>query len=113
MLKGTDILYMKKTQIAVNEFHEPVYDVTFATIHNVLVAPVESLANSEIPEVDNLTRRKEVITLAIPKGDDHDWEDCEIVWNNTKYRTVGKPVRGQEEMIPLDWHLKVKAQSCE
>lgn len=113
LIKGVDIQYINKSVTDVDDFGDNIYSESYETIHNVLVAPVVSLANSNIPETDNLSRRKEVLTLGIPKGDGHIWEECEIMWNGRRYRSCGIPVQGIEDMIPLEWHLKVTVERCE
>lgn len=49
-------------------------------------------------------------TLAIPKGDAHDWTDRKIGFFGALWRTVGAPVQGIEANIPLCWHKKVTVQ---
>lgn len=49
-------------------------------------------------------------TLAIPKGDTHEWTDKIVEFFGRKFRTVGFPEQGIEENIPLVWHKKVKVE---
>lgn len=49
-------------------------------------------------------------TLAVPKGDLHDWTDKKIEFFGRKFRTVGKEIQGIEENIPLCWHKKITAE---
>jgi len=49
-------------------------------------------------------------TLAIPKGDMHDWVDRFVEFFGYCFRTVGFPEQGIEENIPLRWHKKVKVE---
>lgn len=46
-------------------------------------------------------------TLAIPKGDVHDWTDRVVGWNGQLFRTVGTPVQGIEANVPLAWNKKI------
>lgn len=80
------------------------------TVENVLVAP---LTSEELINELNLTGRKIAYQLAIPKGDNHDWENAEVEFFEERFRTVGSPTRGIEEMIPLDWNMKVKVERIE
>ncbi len=80
------------------------------TVDNVLVAP---LTSEELINELNLTGRKIAYQLAIPKGDTHNWENAEVEFFEERFRTVGSPTRGIEEMIPLDWNMKVKVERIE
>lgn len=48
--------------------------------------------------------------LAIPKGDTHEWQDKRVDFFNMSFRTIGYPIQGIEENIPLDWNKKIKAE---
>ncbi|HHJ8372345.1 hypothetical protein [Streptococcus pyogenes] len=54
-----------------------------------------------------------VYTLAIPKGDNHDWGDKEVRFFGEKWRTVGLALEGIEELIPLEWNKKVMVERYE
>ena len=45
--------------------------------------------------------------LAVPKGDNHHWEDAEVEFFGERWHTVGNPTQGIEDLIPLDWNKKV------
>lgn len=49
-------------------------------------------------------------TLAIPKGDNHEWTDKIVEFFGRKFRTVGFPEQGIEENIPLAWHKKIRVE---
>ena len=49
-------------------------------------------------------------TLGIPKGDAHDWTDRKIGFFGRIWRTVGLPMQGIPENIPLCWGINVKVQ---
>lgn len=68
----------------------------FENIENVLVGEPSSAGTSYI--------------LAIPKGDNHEWEDKVVEFFGRKFRTVGFTEQGIEENIPLLWHKKIKVE---
>lgn len=72
------------------------------TVLNVLVGEPQSVSfcDTAVP----------AYTLAIPKGDTHIWTDRVVEFFGQKYRTVGYPERGIENLMPLQWHQKVKVQ---
>lgn len=49
-------------------------------------------------------------TLAIPKGDLHDWTNKKVEFFSRKFCTVGKEIQGIEENIPLCWHKKISVE---
>ena len=49
-------------------------------------------------------------TLAIPKGDTHNWTDRKVGFFGQLWRTVGSPVQGIEENIPLFWNRKIQVR---
>lgn len=49
-------------------------------------------------------------TVALPKGDTHDWTDRKIGFWGALWRTVGAPEQGIEANIPLAWNKKITVQ---
>lgn len=81
-------------------------------VPNVLVAPVME-SSQGIPEVADLTRKKSVYKLGIPKGDTHDWENCIVELFGKYYRTVGPVIEGIEANVPGPWHKIVTVERYE
>ena len=73
----------------------------------MLVAPASA---DDIVSQLNLTGKKAVYTLAIPKGDKHNWLDRRVQFFGETWQTFGFPVKGIEENIPLDWNEKVMVE---
>ena len=73
----------------------------------LLVAPS---TEQELLETTNLTGRKAVYTLGIPKGDTHDWVDKKVSFFGQNFRTIGQPIEGIDAMIPLQWNKKVRCE---
>ena len=76
-------------------------------VENVLVAPVNS---NEVTSNTNLVGKKAVYTLALPKGDSHNWENSRVDFFGESWKTVGFPTGGIEELIPLGWNKKVTVE---
>jgi hypothetical protein len=106
-IKGISVILKVKTQTGTDGFNAPVHSYTDEIVENVLVAPSSS---EDIVTAENLYGKKAVYTLAIPKGDQHDWLDAEVEFFGAKWRTFGFPVEGIEENIPLQWHKKVMVE---
>lgn len=108
MIKGITVNLLERTQTGVDSFNRPTYTETLVPINNVLVAP---LSDTEILDTINLTGRKAVYQLAIPKTDIHTWEDKKVQFFGETWRVIGKPIMGIDADIPLDWNKKVKVES--
>ena len=77
------------------------------SIDNVLISPVTS---SEVLATLNLSGRKAVCTLAIPKGDDHVWEDQFVSFWGHRWKVVGNVIQSMEHLTPLSWNKKVMVE---
>lgn len=106
-LKGITITLINRVQTGEDDFGAIIYDDVEISVDNVLFAPTST---DDIVNQMSLTGKKAVYTLAIPKGDTHDWEDKEVIFFNRKWRTFGIPLEGIEDMIPLDWNKKVMVE---
>lgn len=106
-LKGITIKLYEKTQTGVDGFGKPIYQEEAVEIENVLVAPASA---DDVVNNTNLSGKKAVYNLGIPKGDAHEWENRTVEFFGKKWRTVGTPLEGIEELIPLDWNKKVTVE---
>ncbi len=104
MIKGIPVTLIEKTQSGADEFGAPIYEETEVIVDNVLVSPssTDDIVNSQ-----DLYGKKSVYTLAIPKGDTHNWMDTKVKFFGQEWQTFGFPLEGIEENIPLDWNKKV------
>lgn len=107
MIEGISVKLYVRTKTGEDGFNRPVYTETVETIDNVLVAPA---TEQEVLDSINLTGRKVIYTLGIPKGDTHDWEDVIVEFWGEKFHTIGMPKTGIEAMIPLSWNTKVRVE---
>lgn len=107
-MRGISITLYEKTQTGADEFGAAIYTETAVTVDNVLVAPV---SGDEVLETLNLTGKKAVYQLAIPKGDAHSWENCRVSFFGQSFRVIGAAVEGIEALIPLSWNRKVVVES--
>ena len=105
----TVTLYDKK-QTGTDPLGAPIYEDTPSEISGVLVAPVSS---EDALQDTNLYGITTVYELAIPKGDSHDWKHKKVSFFGSDWWTVGEPIEGIEENIPLRWNRKVKVTHYE
>ncbi len=106
-LSGTTVTLLEKQQTGVDAFNRPTYAEVPVDVENVLIAP---LSDQEVLETLNLTGRKAVYQLGIPKGDAHDWENQRVQFFGQTWQVIGIPTEGQDELIPLFWNKKVKVE---
>lgn len=111
-MKGITVVLYERTQDGTDAFNRPVYVETPVEVHNVLVSPTDP-GGEEATEILSLTGRKAVYTLAIPKGDTHQWEGNKVSFFNETWQVVGIPTEGIESLIPLQWNKKVQVDRIE
>lgn len=110
MIKGITVTLINKQEVDKDPFGNPIYEDVKIEVDNVLVSPVST---EDIVNINELTGKKAVYTLAIPKGDENDWEDAEVIFFGKRWRTFGIPIEGIEYLIPLDWNKKVMVERYE
>lgn len=109
-IHGMTITLYNKVVTGQDGFGEDIVEEQAVNIENVIVSPVNS---DEVVNTLNLTGRKAVYTLGIPKGDMHDWEDKKVEFFGDTFRTFGAVTQGIEDMIPLKWNKKVMCERYE
>lgn len=107
MITGRTVVLLEQQQTGVDAFNRPTYAEIPVEVENVLIAP---LSDQEVLETLNLTGRKAVYQLGIPKGDAHDWENQRVQFFGETWQVIGIPTEGQDELIPLSWNKKVKVE---
>ena len=110
-MKGITVTLYERTQTGTDELNHPTYAETATLIDNVLVAPVSS---AEYLEIYNLTGRKAVYQMAIPKGDTHEWTaGTRVDFFGQTWRIIAMPEEGIEKLMPLSWNKKVRVEKYE
>lgn len=90
--------------------NRPIMTETTVTVKGCLYAPVST---EDVVNTLNLTGKKAVYQLAIPKGDANDWNNATVEFLGEKWRTIGLPEEGIEGNIPLKWNRKIKVERYE
>ena len=108
MISGETVRLKTKVQTGTDDFNRPVFTETFVDVENVLIGAPSS---EDIVNELNLSGKRIAYTLGIPKGDTHNWINTEVEFWGERYRTIGKPMQGIDENIPLSWNKKVQVES--
>lgn len=106
-ISGITVVLYDKTQTGTDSFNRPIYTETPVAIDNVLVGEPST---QDILDTKNLTGKQLAYTLAIPKRDAHVWTNRTVEFWGERFRTIGEPTQGIEDMIPLAWNRKVKVE---
>ena len=109
-IHGIPITLIDKQTVSTDPFGSPVVKDVEITIDNVIVAPATT---EDVTSQMSVTGKKISYTLGIPKGDMHDWENKEVRFFGKRWKTVGIPLEGIEELIPLEWNKKVMVERYE
>ena len=104
---GRTVILYDKVQTGVDGFNRPVYDDVPVTVENVLIGIPTA---QEVIDTLNLTGKRAAYTLGIPKGDAHLWTDRKVEFFGETFHTITYPVKGQEELVPLDWGQNVMVE---
>lgn len=104
-MKTTTIQLAVKTQVSTNPFGEPIFEIEWVDVPGVLVG---SPSTQEITDSLQLYGKRVDYTLGIPKGDNHNWVNTEVIIWGEHFITIGYPVTGEQENIPLKWGQNVK-----
>ena len=104
-LHGITITLYSRTQTGTDAFNRPIFTETAEQVENVLIGEPST---DDITEELNISGKKIAYTLGIPKGDTHIWTNRTVEFWGERFETVGKPMRGIQDLIPLDWDQNVK-----
>lgn len=109
-IKGITVILISKEETGNDPLGAPIYLDKEIEVENVLISPTSS---DDIINQLNITGKKAVYTLAIPKSDTNIWEDQEVRFFGERWRVFGIPLQGIDELIPLDWNKKVMVERYE
>ena len=109
-MRGITVTLHNRVQNGTDAFNRPIYEESTTTVDNVLIGEPST---EDIVNEMNLSGKRLAYTLAIPKGDDHDWKDAVVEFFGERFRTFGAPTQGIDHLIPLQWNMKVKVERYE
>lgn len=108
MLKTITVELEQKTESGRDEFNQPVYETSWEEVSGVLVMPTTT---DEKINTTELYGKHAVYSIAIPKGDTHDWTDKRVKFFGKTWRTISFPMEGIEANVPTKWHKKINVEA--
>lgn len=109
-IKGITVSLQVRTVAGKDALNHEYYSTDWVDVENVLVSPVS--AEDQITSVQ-LHGKKAIYQIAIPKGDEHIWDDRLVRFFGQTWHVFGAPETGIEENIPLSWNTKWKVEAYE
>lgn len=106
-IRGITVKLYEKTAGTRDAFNRPVVSEHPVNVENVLI---EALTESEILDTMNLTGRRAVYRLHLPKGDVHTWTDCRVDFFGESWHVIGDVLELQEELVPLSWNKRIRVE---
>ena len=111
-MRGITVTLLKRIENGTDDFNRPIYTETEVVVDNVLVSPTQTGGDEILSSLD-LTGRRAVYDLAIPKGDTNDWEGNRVQFFGETWQVIGIPTQGIDALIPLAWNKKVQVERIE
>lgn len=107
LIQGISVLLFEKQEAGRDGFNRPVYTEKAVRVDNVLIEP---LSSDPSESGDDMSGRKSVCLLCLPKGDSHDWTDRDVEFYGKRWHTTGEVMEWIESMVPLSWNKKVRCE---
>lgn len=109
-MKGITVTLYDKTQAGTDEFRRPVFTETPVSVDNVLVYPASA---TEIINETNLSGKKLVYYLCLPRNDEHDWLDRKVEFFGEFWHVYAPPEQWIDALLPLSWNRRIKVERYE
>lgn len=106
-MKGTTVQLVVGTVTGYDPLGNPIETEELVNIDDVLVGQPST---DDITSTIQLYGKRIDYVLGIPKGDTHNWTDTTVYIWGEKFRTIGYPMTGEQENIPLRWGKNVKVE---
>lgn len=109
-MTGETVILIDKLNTGVDAFGAATYEEVEVTVSNVIIGnPSFDAAIAEL----QLSGKKLAFTLGIPKGDEHNWKDKDVIIRGERFRTYGFPLTQTAENVPGKWNTQVKVERYE
>lgn len=104
-LHGITVTLYNREETGRDALNNPIYGLVASEVDNVLIG---SPSSSDITSSIDLDGKRIDYVLGIPKGDENTWTDALVSFFGGYYETLGEPIAGHQDLIPLSWGQNVK-----
>lgn len=106
-IKGQTVKLHVKTSSGRDPFGKETFSEDIVEVENVLCEPA---SNDAVIEELQMSGKRVVYILHLPKDDTNNWEDSIVEFNEKTWKTFGDCLVYDEEMTPLCWNKKIKVE---
>ena len=106
-MRGMTVTLYEEQVIGSDMIGSPIYEEVPVEVNNVLIGEPSS---EDIVGSQDLYGKTISYMLGIPKGDTHVWHDRDLYIFGERFRTIGYPMTGIQDNIPLRWGQNVKVE---
>lgn len=106
-MKGMTVQLVKKTQTGTDPFGAPIETEEIIDVPDCLVGQPST---DEISATMEMYGKQIAYVVGVPKGDENTWVDTDVIIWGERFRTIGYPMTGIQENIPLRWGKNVKVE---
>jgi len=106
-MKGMTVQLVKKTQTGTDPFGAPIETEEIIDVPDCLVGQPST---DEISATMEMYGKQIAYVVGVPKGDENTWVDTDVIILGERFRTIGYPMTGIQENIPLRWGKNVKVE---
>ena len=107
MLKTMTVQLSVKTSSETDPFGAPIETEELIDVPGCLVGQPST---DDITQTMEMYGKKIAYVVGVPKGDENNWVDTDVIIWGERYRTIGYPETGIQENIPLAWGKNVKVE---
>ena len=107
MIDGIAVTLFEKVRTGTDTFNRPVYTEEGITVDDILVYPATS---EEVVSELNLTGKHLEYYLCAPKGDEHEWEDRDVLFFGQRWHVYGYPEEWIDSNNPARWNRRYKCE---
>lgn len=110
MIRGETIILINRKEVGRDYFGAPLFAEEEISVDNVLLgSPTFEQSVAEL----QFSGKRIAYVLGIPKGDEHMWEDTDVIIRGRRYRTYGPALTQTEENVPGPWNTQIKVERYE
>lgn len=106
-MKTITVQLVIKTEDGTDPFGAPIETEEIVDIPGCLVGQPTT---DELAQTLQMHGKQIAYVIGVPKGDEHEWTDTDVIIWGERYRTIGYPQTGILENIPLQWGKNVKVE---